>query len=111
MRVLSFAEGYRKKYQDESTKVSSVSVSRCAAPPQLGHAHARQAAAASLLRGEVPLPVKAKFSGSCTGKSRSGTGTVPQLGQVRWSSQGVPPLRLATETILGMMLPVTISVS
>ena len=30
-----FASGYRKKYQEESTKVSMVSVSLFAAPPQL----------------------------------------------------------------------------
>src|SRR4029453_19074112 len=35
--VSSCGEQYRKKYQEESTNVSIVSVSRFAAPPQLGH--------------------------------------------------------------------------
>jgi hypothetical protein len=36
--VLGPGEQYRKKYQDESTNVSMVSVSRRASPPHVGHA-------------------------------------------------------------------------
>src|SRR5947207_12472025 len=36
-RASSLGEQYRKKYQDESTNVSIVSVSRFAEPPHRGH--------------------------------------------------------------------------
>jgi hypothetical protein len=50
-----FASGNLRKYQDESTKVSSVSVSLLAGPPQQGHftfTHSEREA-----RGE-PFPTK-----------------------------------------------------
>src|SRR5437773_11483883 len=44
---------YRRKYQDESTNVSIVSVSRLAAPPHDGHATFTQSSAAA--SGERPF--------------------------------------------------------
>ena len=66
------------KYQDESTKVSIVSVSRSA-----GCAAARAAAReerAHFLSG-LPVPSGTRSSGSTTGRSFSGTGTGPSSGQ------------------------------
>src|SRR5580704_19650270 len=40
-------EQYRRKYQDESTKVSMVSVSRLAGPPHFGHSVLTQSVAAA----------------------------------------------------------------
>ena len=67
------------KYQDESTKVSNVSVSRRASPPQDGHVVATQPSAAA--SGERPLGRKSETSGSSTGSSASGTGTTPHFSQ------------------------------
>ena len=66
------------KYQDESKKVSMVSVSRRAGLPQLGQAQDRKA---SFLASGLPLPSGIRSSGSTTGRSFSGTGTGPQSGQ------------------------------
>src|ERR1035438_7628248 len=81
---------YRKKYQEESTNVSMVSVSRSAAVPHFGHVTFRNAA---LLRnGDSPVPVILTSSGSTTGNCASGTGTMPHEGQ--WIiGIGVPQYR------------------
>ena len=68
---------YRMKYQDESTKVSIVSVSRRAGLPHFGHFTFKKSAC--LFKG-LPLPSGTQSSGSTTGKSASGTGTAPQPG-------------------------------
>ncbi|CFN68357.1 Uncharacterised protein [Bordetella pertussis] len=74
------------KYQDESTKVSMVSVSRRAGLPQRGHEHDRKA---SFLASGLPEPSGMRSSGSTTGRSCSGTGTGPQSAQ--WMmGMGVP---------------------
>ncbi len=66
------------KYQLESTKVSIVSLSRRAGPPHLGQAHLRNG---SYFASGLPLPSDTRCSGSTTGRSFSGTGTVPQASQ------------------------------
>src|SRR5208283_2220652 len=68
----------RAKYHDESTKVSMVSVSRRAGPEHCGHATFFQVGWRS---SGLPGLSKVTSSGSVTGKSFSGTGTVPHLSQ------------------------------
>jgi hypothetical protein len=55
-----------------------VSVSRRAGLPQLGQSTFRKAAC---LFSGLPLPSGTQSSGSTTGRSRSGTGTAPQVSQ------------------------------
>ena len=66
------------KYQDESTNVSIVSVSRLAGLPHLGQPTFRKAAC---LFSGLPEPSGIRSSGSTTGRSFSGTGTTPQSSQ------------------------------
>jgi hypothetical protein len=68
----------RAKYQDESTKVSMVSVSRRPAAPHFGHGTWRHAACRS---SGFPGMSKETSSGKVTGKSAIGTGTMPQASQ------------------------------
>ena len=68
----------RAKYHDESTKVSKVSVSRRAAPPQRGQATRRHS---SWRSSGLPGASKLTSPGSVTGRSARGTGTRPQPGQ------------------------------
>src|SRR5258706_3234281 len=76
----------RMKYQDESTKVSMVSVSRLAALPHFGHL---QSTNDGVFASGLPVPSGTRFSGSTTGRSLSGTGTSPQASQ--WTiGIGVP---------------------
>src|SRR5690242_16419596 len=68
----------RAKYHDESTNVSIVSVSRCAAPPHVGqltffHVGWRSSG--------LPGLSNVTSSGSTTGRSFTGTGTTPHLSQ------------------------------
>src|SRR5215472_11551422 len=74
-------EQYRRKYHDESTNVSIVSVSRVAGPPHFGHSVLTQSAAAA--SGETPLGARSwpRRSGSRTGSWSSGTGTSPHAEQ------------------------------
>src|SRR5713101_450955 len=60
-------EQYRRKYQDESTKVSIVSVSRRAGPSHFGHVVFTQSVAAA--SGEIPCGARSwpRRSGSVTG--------------------------------------------
>jgi hypothetical protein len=67
------------KYQALSTKVSIVSVSRRAGPPQRGHSVATQSSTAA--SGLLPFGAKSSTSGSRTGRSSSGTGTIPSVSQ------------------------------
>ena len=78
--TIAFAscEQWRRKYHEESTKVSIVSVSRRASLPHFGHLQARNAA--SFASG-LPLPSGTRFSGSFTGNCSSGTGTSPHFAQ------------------------------
>src|SRR4029450_3760103 len=76
------AEQYRKKYQELSTKVSIVSVSRRTSPPQVGHFNFVSWTKDSFrARGEPPSPVTSTSSGRMTGRSFSGTGTIPHFPQ------------------------------
>ena len=68
----------RTKYQDESTKVSMVSVSRRAGAPHFGQATCFQVGCRS---SGLPGRLKSTSSGSFTGRSASGTGTTPQVSQ------------------------------
>ena len=68
----------RAKYQDESTKVSMVSVSRRAGWPHFGQVTCFQLGWWS---SGLPGLSKLTSSGSLTGRSASGTGTMPQLSQ------------------------------
>src|SRR5581483_2865863 len=77
--AVSRGEQYRAKYHDDSTNVSIVSVSRRAGPPHRGQRVSTNAACVA--SGEPPVPVITTSSGSTTGSSRSGTGTVPQRSQ------------------------------
>src|SRR6478609_7992259 len=90
---VNWGDTNRRKYQDESTKVSMVSVSRLAGPWQEGHSTLTHASAAA--RGEVPFGDKSsprRSDGSVTGSCSSGTGTSPQDGQ--WMmGMGVPQNR------------------
>src|SRR6185437_15743549 len=66
----------RMKYQDESTKVSMVSVSRRAQPLQLGHLTRFQLVARS---SGLPGFLKLTLVGNFTGSFFSGTGTTPHV--------------------------------
>src|SRR5690625_4542641 len=79
----------RRKYHEESKKVSIVSASRLAAPPHLGHVVFTQSSAAP--RGDVPFGLRSSPSagGSSIGRSSSGTGTSPQESQCTMG-MGVP---------------------
>ncbi len=68
----------RAKYQDESTNVSIVSVSRRAAPPHRGQATLLQVGCRSSM---LPGASKSTSSGRVTGRSATGTGTTPQAWQ------------------------------
>jgi hypothetical protein len=65
----------RAKYQDESTKVSIVSVSRRASLPQAGQATWRHVGWWS---SGLPGLSSVTSSGSWTGRSLAGTGNTPQ---------------------------------
>ncbi len=59
--------------------VSMVSLSRLAGSPHLGHFTFMNSGTFS--SGDRPLPPIGTFSGSTTGRSLSGTGTMPHFGQ------------------------------
>ena len=77
----------RKKYHDESTNVSIVSVSRRAGFPHFGQEHARKA---SLRFSGLPLPSGTQSSGSTTGNWSSGTGTTPHAVAVDQRDRAAP---------------------
>ncbi len=66
------------KYHEESTNVSIVSVSRRASPPHSGHVTCFHVGWWS---SGLPGRSKVASSGRSTGRSASGTGTVPQRSQ------------------------------
>ncbi len=68
----------RMKYQDESTKVSMVSVSRRAGPEHFGHLTCFQVGWWS---SGLPGLSNVTSSGSVTGRSAAGTGTTPHFSQ------------------------------
>ena len=74
----ALAQAKRAKYHDESTKVSKVSVSRAASVPQDGQATCFQVGWRS---SGLPGWSNVTSSGRVTGRSASGTGTMPQDGQ------------------------------
>ncbi len=93
----SRGEQKRAKYQDDSTNVSSVSVSRSAAAPQVGHETCFQRGWCS---SGLPGFSKSMSSGSSIGKSLSGTGTVPHasqfitgIGQPQYRCREIPQSR------------------
>src|SRR6478752_6757021 len=78
----SCGEVYRKKYHDESMKVSMVSVSRLAGPPQTGQVVlTKLALEASGLPSASEDTWNSTSSGRRTGSWLSGTGTTPSVGQ------------------------------
>ena len=76
--VLASGQAKRRKYQEESTKVSMVSVSRRASAPHFGHFTFRND---GVLLSGLPEPSGTSPSGRTTGRSWSGTGTSPHLAQ------------------------------
>ena len=68
------ASVYRRKYHEESTKVSIVSVSLLASLPHLGHSHLQIG-----LMFLMGYPSKTISRGNSTGKSSSGTGNCPTI--------------------------------
>ena len=62
--VVASAPVKRRKYQDESTKVSIVSVSRRASAPQVGHLQFRND---GVLFSGLPEPSGTRPSGNTTG--------------------------------------------
>src|SRR5437879_3480928 len=91
MNALSyFGSTYRYMYQDESTNVSIVSVSRRAGPPHFGQiVFTNSGVDAS---SEPPSPVNFTSWGRITGRSLSGTATIPSLAQYT-TGIGVPQYR------------------
>ncbi len=77
--VRFFGSVKRRKYQEESTNVSIVSVSRTAGSWQTGQVVLVNASFSR--KGDPPVPVKVTSRGRMTGRSLSGTGTVPQRSQ------------------------------
>src|ERR1700690_2975966 len=75
----SLREQYLTKYHEESTNVSIVSVSRRAGLPHAGQAALMKDSVSA--RGEPPVPVSLMSSGRITGRSFSGTGTIPHFSQ------------------------------
>src|SRR5512139_1693154 len=70
---------YLRKYQEEHMKVSIVSVSLRAGPEHLGQVVLTKPW--QYLRGDSPVGLNSASEGSNTGKSLSGTGTMPHLSQ------------------------------
>src|SRR5450631_3432285 len=68
-----------RKYHDESTKVSMVSVSRVAGPPHTGQVVWRNSGLVA--NGDSPVGRNSTSSGASTGNWSVGTGTMP------WSEQ------------------------
>ncbi len=74
-----FGSQNRKKYHDESTNVSIVSVSRLPGPPHFGHFVLTNSGICA--SGESPWPVNSVTVGSRTGRLSDGTGTIPHFSQ------------------------------
>src|ERR1700744_3047528 len=77
---LFVGSGNRMKYQEESTNVSIVSVSRLAGPLQLGHLQLTHSSILSKGLPVCPL-IEESRGGSRTGRSSLGTATVPHVEQ------------------------------
>ena len=78
----------RRKYHDESTKVSMVSVSRAAGPPQIGQVVCRKPSWSC--SGDSPVGRNSTSSGASTGSWSSGTGTMPCVGAVDDRDRAAP---------------------
>src|SRR5579862_9927544 len=72
------AEQKRRKYHDDSKNVSNVSVSRVALPPHVGQLTCFQVGWRS---SGLPGRSNVTSCGNSTGRSLSGTGTMPQSAQ------------------------------
>src|SRR6478609_5321638 len=74
-------EQKRRKYHDESTNVSIVSLSRFAGPPHVGHSTLTHSSAAA--SGETPFGFRSapRSSGSSNGSWSYGTATSPSFSQ------------------------------
>src|SRR5690606_27148364 len=79
--VFASGQAKRRKYQDESTNVSMVSVSRPASAPRFGHFTFMNP---GVLLSGLSEPSLTMLYGNTTGRSCSGTGTSPHLAQ--WMS-------------------------
>ena len=77
--VSSWGSAKRKKYHDESTNVSIVSVSRTAGFPHFGQFTRKKPS--WLLRGDSPVGRNSTSSGKRIGNSSAGAGTMPSVGQ------------------------------
>src|ERR1700674_1125032 len=73
--------GYRRKYQELSRKLSETSVSRRPIFPHFGHTTRYHSSCRA--SGDTPESsgLKSSMKGSTTGRSFSGTGTVPHESQ------------------------------
>src|ERR1700722_6881132 len=80
----------RRKYHEESTKVSMVSVSRSAGPPHFGHVTKRNVG--WRLSGDSPVGRDSASSGGRTGNWSSGPPTMPSSGQ-NTTGMGQPQYR------------------
>src|SRR3954454_16539813 len=69
----------RRKYHDESTNVSIVSVSRRAGPPHVGQVVFTHSGTCA--NGESPRPVNVAMCGNSTGNCSYGTATTPCFSQ------------------------------
>src|SRR3989338_1011718 len=78
---LKSVEGYLRKYQEESRKLSDTSVSLFASAPHSGHFVFTNSL--TVARGDLSVPVGRKSStcGSSTGRSFSSTATIPHFSQ------------------------------
>src|SRR6266508_35333 len=75
------ADGYRRKYQAESRKLSQTSVSRRAGPPHVGQLVVTNSGTSASGDEPVARGVQSVIGGSSTGSASSGTGTVPHVAQ------------------------------
>ena len=78
---------YRSKYHEDSTNVSMVSVSRFAGRPHFGHGTFTKESRSG--KGDRPLAGNSMSVGSTTGRSSSGTGTMPHVSQ-KITGMGAP---------------------
>src|SRR5262245_35115426 len=85
--LLSWGLVYRNQYQDESTNVSSVSVSRRAGPPHCGQVAFRNRWCVP--SGLWPVGVNSASSGNSTGSSSTDNGIMTQESQYT-TGIGVP---------------------
>ena len=86
--AVSHGSQKRRKYQDESTNVSIVSVSRCARWPQRGQVVHRKAS--SFRSGDSPVGRNWTSSGNRTGRSLFGQGHNAVIGAINDRDRAAP---------------------